>query len=134
MPDTHTHTYRPECRHTLPDESGNCVACGDKVPPFYRATDDAPYTFDGAVAGSPTMPDTLTREELARIRQRDENWSGEGVDAEWYSGDMDRRALLAHIDALTAAVEALPNAEAFGQEWTIMVDRAAVLAILRGEQ
>ena len=40
------------------------------------------------------------------------------------------RKLLVHIDALTAAVDGLPGFGAFGET----VERAAVRAILRGEQ
>jgi hypothetical protein len=73
-----------------------------------------------------TMPDTLSREELAAIRVF--------ADAGHVSIEHSR-ALLAHIDALTAEVEALPvvaPGEAIYGGHAVDVD--AVLAILRGEQ
>jgi len=69
------------------------------------------------------MPDTLSREEIAAIRRYAEH--GVTQDA------ANVRALLAHIDALTTAVEGI-NTEA--GEWDEERMRAAVLAILRGEQ
>jgi hypothetical protein len=68
--------------------------------------------------GSPTMPDTLSRKEIEAIRARDTaSYLSSEVDPdhtppylmndEGHSYTLaDRRALLAHIDALTAAVEA----------------------------
>ena len=50
------------------------------------------------------MPDTLSREELAAIRERD--WLTEhnqAYELGWSHSERDRRALLRHIDALTAA-------------------------------
>ena len=75
------------------------------------------------------MPDTLTPQELAAIRERDAfhrdhpKTGGQASD--------DRHDLLAHIDALTAAVEHMPTARIISQ-WDL-VSRKAVLAILRGE-
>ena len=55
------------------------------------------------------MPDTpLSRESMQEIRERD--WLTEHDEADelgWSHSERDRRALLAHIDALTAAVEGL---------------------------
>jgi hypothetical protein len=83
------------------------------------------------------MPDTLRPEKLRELQEADlfslskaELWAHHA-------------ALLAHIDALTAAVEALPPwlrtdeeaGIAAGETGAIdVVERSAVLAILRGEQ
>ena len=54
---------------------------------------------------SPTMPDTLTPQQLAAIRERYEDaMQGDTVTTQ---AEHDRADLLAHIDALTAAVEGL---------------------------
>jgi hypothetical protein len=82
------------------------------------------------------MPDTLIPQELAAIRGREKIWgrSYRVGSITRQVGD-DRRALLAHIDALTAAVER----EAFDADETgHKMSRPAVylptvLAILRGE-
>jgi hypothetical protein len=66
----------------------------------------------------------MNAEELAAIRERDEAWM------EWGSRERaaaDRRALRAHIDALTAKVEAL---HVYPDD---MIYRPDILAILRGE-
>lgn len=67
--------------------------------------------------------------ELAAIRERDARWNEVNAAA-------DRRALLAHIDAITERVEGLPtdfHGDGHGGGWHY-VDHAAVLAILKGER
>jgi hypothetical protein len=75
------------------------------------------------------MTDTLSREELDEIRGRD----ARAADDPHTWTVADRRALLAHIDALTAAVRALPHIQDEMFDGKAMIDRAAVLAILNGE-
>jgi hypothetical protein len=91
---------------------------------------------DDHTHGSPTMPDTLTPEDLAAMRKRDTSvlqWPGFPRDWKLDAAEKDRRALLRHIDALTAAVEALyVFPEPDSQDG--LIDRAAVLAILRGAE
>jgi hypothetical protein len=71
--------------------------------------------------------------DLDAIRERDATYGPE-VSIDY--GAADRRALLAYIDGLAEAVERLPTqlgwdeADPDASHW---VDRAAVLAILRGE-
>lgn len=38
--------YRPECHHTLPDEYGECVACGEVVPVDYEPPLPVHFTID----------------------------------------------------------------------------------------
>ena len=79
----------------------------------------------------------MTPEELAAIRERareplEESVSFAGVAP---SAEQDRRALLAHIDAITEAVEGLPSPDPSfpsGYYTSDMVSRAAVLVLLRG--
>ena len=69
--------------------------------------------------------------DLAAIRERDAAF-GELDSA--HDSLADRRALLAHIDALTAKVEGLPDeTDYYGCEIEGHLSRTAVLAILRGE-
>ena len=75
------------------------------------------------------MPDTLSNDELRAIRDLDA--TRDLTDDGYYNCSEDRRALLAHIDALTAAVRALPRDR--GDEKWDTVSRQAVLAILNGE-
>jgi hypothetical protein len=88
-----------------------------------------------------TLTTTLrTPQELAAIRER----NAKPFDTHFLThAEKDRDALLTHIDALTAAVEAMPPwlrtdeeaGIAAGETGAIdVVERAAVLAILRGEQ
>ena len=76
------------------------------------------------------MPDTLSREDIDFIRKRMDVWSDYGPDP-----TATITKLLAHIDALTAAVEKLPlydeNARTMADAAESMRNR--VLAILRGE-
>ena len=76
--------------------------------------------------GSPTMPDTsglIPPKALAHIRKYDDEWDGRTV-----------ALLLAHIDAMTEAVRALPYGDWSDETRTVEPDlwirRAAVLAIL----
>jgi hypothetical protein len=74
------------------------------------------------------MPDTPLDAIRARAERDVPIWPDDPMS--------DRRVLLAHIDTLTAAVEGLPDF-AFAEEMPDApryIDRAAVLAILRGEQ
>jgi hypothetical protein len=69
------------------------------------------------------MPDTLSREEIAAIARHAEH--GITQDA------ANVRALLAHIDALTAAVGDIEPK--LGHEGIVWVPYDAVLAIINGE-
>ena len=89
------------------------------------------------------MPDTLTRRRWAVFEDEDGAFmvvtEAEGdyitmpdMDAERCEAVVaEHNDLLAHIDALTAAVEHMPTARIISQ-WDL-VSRKAVLAILRGE-
>ena len=80
------------------------------------------------------MPDTLNREEIAAIRERVDGRKVYG-DMYAHAAESDRKRLLAHIDALTAAVEALTlydeNARTMADAAESMRNRA--VAIIRGE-
>jgi hypothetical protein len=73
--------------------------------------------------------------DLAAIRERDAvlpaRLSPPRFRHSALQAEHDRRALLAHIDALAEAVEELPGVGADTPYW---VSRAAVLAIIRGER
>jgi hypothetical protein len=74
--------------------------------------------------------------DLAAIRERDAAVTEVGILSEQPAAD--RRALLAYIDGLAEAVERLPGLGLTmggydGQKNSNYIDRAAVLAILRGE-
>jgi hypothetical protein len=93
-------------------------------------------TASGSAMRSPTMPDTLTPEQIAAIRA--DNETG---DTEHESCERTVERLLAHIDSLTAAVEALPRYGIVPSRHGTgivpdgsLLDRESVLVILRGEQ
>jgi hypothetical protein len=84
--------------------------------------------------GSPTMPDTLTEIPddvldtfIAGLDSPNHSPESRRAWCRLFLRDMS----LAHIDALTAAVEALPG---WRDDDDGLIDRAAVIAILRGEQ
>jgi len=74
----------------------------------------------------------MNAEELAAIRERHASTDAR---RHWCPtcNDPEFRALLAHIDALTAKVEGLPTWPGMSAETARLVSRAAVLATLRGE-
>jgi hypothetical protein len=103
-----------------------------------------PYDFtdpqaDRRTGGSPAMPDTQTTE-----RRAVEKWLAQwGIHNDAEIGGLLDALERAHLDALTAAVEAMPPwlrtddeaGKAAGETGAIdVVERVAVLAILRGEQ
>ena len=74
----------------------------------------------------------MNAEELAAIRERHASTDAR---RHWCPtcNDPEFRALLAHIDALTARVEGLEPLYPLAGVHDGFLDRAAVLAILRGE-
>ena len=74
---------------------------------------------------------TLVPAELAAIRERDRVWGdGDGMPTDDVYHD--RRALLAHIDAITEAVEKIEDMQ-FDRDYD-SATISAVLAILRGKR